>query len=108
MSRSESTRPPVRAHSAGVRVRPLPDMECLLAFSPSTRTLHWLNLTAWAIFDLCDGTRTDEELARAFAEAIEHALPEPEVERQVLAGLESLERSGLITRPTHQPESQLT
>lgn len=103
MPSTELTRPRGRAHSAGVRVRPLPDMECLLAFSPSTRTLHWLNLTAWAVFDLCDGNRTDAEMVRAFAEAIEHVLPETEVEQQVLAGLESLERSGLITRPPINP-----
>jgi hypothetical protein len=103
MPSTENDRPRGRAHIAGVRVRAVPDMECLLAFSPRTRTLHWLNLTAWAIFDLCDGSRTDAELVDAYAEALDNVLPEADVARQVLAGLESLERSGLVTRPPRQP-----
>jgi Coenzyme PQQ synthesis protein D (PqqD) len=103
MPPTEDDRQRGRAHIAGVRTRALPDMECLLVFAPATRTLHWLNLTAWAIFDLCDGSRTDAELVDAYAEALDNVLPEADVARQVLAGLESLERSGLIARPPEQP-----
>lgn len=91
------TRSPHRDKAPGVRVRQLPDLECLLAFSPTTRTLHWLNLGAWAIFELCDGTRSDEELASAFSDALAGTIPANEMSRQITAGLESLEKSGLIT-----------
>ena len=81
----------------GVRARPLPDLECLLAFSPATRTLHWLNLSAWAIFELCDGTRTDQQLSAEYAEALGGELSGADLARQVREALASLERSGLIT-----------
>ena len=101
-----ATRPRGRARSGGVRVRPLADLECLIAFSPSTRTLHWLNLTAWALFELCDGTRSDDEVAAAFGEAMAGALSGDDLAAQVGAGLDSLEQNGLITQsPGHDRAS---
>jgi hypothetical protein len=91
-----------RARAPGVVVRPLPDLEVLLAFSPTTRTLHWLNLGAWALFELCDGTRGDADLAAAYAEVLAGTVPAAEMSRQITAGLESLEKSGLITQPQRE------
>jgi hypothetical protein len=91
-----------RIQRPGVRVRPLADVECLLAFSPVTRTLHWLNLSAWAIFDLCDGTRSDQELAAAYVEALGGDPADPDLTRPIAEALASLERSGLITAPPNQ------
>ncbi|HWM84689.1 MAG TPA: PqqD family peptide modification chaperone [Kofleriaceae bacterium] len=95
-----------RAMRSGVRLRPLPELECLLAFSPTTRTLHWLNLNAWAIFELCDGSRTDAEVAAAYAEALEGKLSADEVSRQVAESLATLSTSGLIVSGGHEAGSE--
>lgn len=80
----------------GVRVRPLVDQELLLAYSPTSRKLHWLNLGAWALFELCDGESEVSAIVAAYSTAFEGELSEQQVSGQVTAGLESLTSSGLI------------
>jgi hypothetical protein len=69
-----------------------------MAFSPVTRRLQWLDLSAWLIFELCDG-RSGAELERAYLDAVGDA-HDGEARRQLRTGLDALVAGGLITRDT--------
>jgi hypothetical protein len=55
----DATRP---RQAAGVREFPLGDAEMLL-MSEGRQVVHTLNASAWAVWDLCDGTRTVARIA---------------------------------------------
>lgn len=54
--------------SPGVRLRPIPEQECCLAYVPRPPALHGLNLTSWLVLSLCDG-RPQQDIARDYFEA---------------------------------------
>lgn len=70
----------------------------LVIYDPAQDMVHHLNPTASMIFDLCDGTRAPEEIARVLAEAFE--LDRPPVE-DTRAGLHELAERGLIAWNAH-------
>jgi hypothetical protein len=82
------------AKTPGLRTRALPELECLLAFAPTTRTLCSLNLTAWVAFELCDG-RAD--LDARFQSVVASKLPPAAASRQLRLALTQLEANGLVT-----------
>jgi hypothetical protein len=57
------TRP---VHAKDVREFPLGEAEVLL-FAEGRQVVHTLNVSAWAIWGLCDGVRTVEEIAAQLA-----------------------------------------
>lgn len=63
-------------------------------YEPENDSLHMLNETAKAIWDLCDGRTSAKEMAAAVSEltglSIEHA------EAEVMSALGRLEQAGLI------------
>ena len=63
-------------------------------FNPETGTLHLLNSSALAIWELCDGSTTAEEMAEAVAELT--ALDIAAASADVGSALDELERQGLI------------
>lgn len=69
---SDATRP---RQAAGVREFPLGDAEMLL-MSEGRQVVHTLNASAWAVWDLCDGTRT----VVAIAEEVGALLKRPPAE----------------------------
>jgi hypothetical protein len=83
-----------------MRLRPVPELECCLAYLPRRRdpprrpSLHGLNLTSWLVLSLCDG-RDDEALAHEFAEATAGAGAAPDA---LATALEQLAKLGLINR----------
>jgi len=81
-----------------VRTQPVERAGFLMAFSPATRRLQWLDLNAWLIFELCDG-RSGAELERAYLDAVGDA-DDGDARRQLRAGLDALVAGGLITRDT--------
>ena len=54
-----------------VREFPLGDAEMLL-FHEARQVVHTLNTSAWAVWDLCDGTRTVAQIARELSAAVGH------------------------------------
>jgi hypothetical protein len=80
-----------------IRVRPIPEMECCLVFTPDDPDIHTLNASAWLVFELCDGRNWDE-LAREFHEAVEPLRTPAEVRQELLAAIETLERNGIVER----------
>lgn len=63
-------------------------------YEPETDSLHVLNASAKAIWELCDGKTTAEEMASAISELTGLGLEESEAD--VASTLETLEQLGLI------------
>lgn len=79
-----------------LRTRTLPELECLLAFAPTTRRLCSLNLAAWVAFELCDG---HDDLEARFQRVVASKLPPASASRQLRLALRQLEAHGLVTVP---------
>lgn len=65
-------------------------------YEPETDSLHVLNTSAKAIWDLCDGQTSAEEMANAVAELT--GLPEDSARLDVDLTLERLKESGLLAK----------
>lgn len=65
----------------------------LVVYDPTADVVHHLNASAAVIFELCDGTRNAEAIARVLAEA--YGLPAPPTE-EALAGLADLLERALV------------
>lgn len=78
-----------------LRVRPVPEMEVCLVFTPDDPNLYTLNPTAWLIFELCDG-RPFAEMEDAFCEAVALLTPRNKACAELAAGIARLESQGLI------------
>ena len=74
----------------------------LVIFDPAADVVHHLNPTASMIFDLCDGTRDAEEIARVLAEAFQ--LESPPLE-DAAKGLRDLAERRLIVWAAHEGAS---
>lgn len=66
------TRPRRAAH---VREYPLGESEVLL-FAGGRQVVHTLNASAWAVWDLCDGSRTVHEIAEELGTVVGRAADE--------------------------------
>jgi PqqD family protein of HPr-rel-A system len=66
----------------------------LVVYDPERDQVHHLNASAAVIFDLCDGSRSVEEIAAVLADV--YALPAPPLS-EAQAGLDDLAERGLIT-----------
>jgi len=88
--RATSGTRPVR--TAAVREYPLG--EEVLLFATGRQVVHALNASAWAVWDLCDGSRSVRDIARELAELVgreaESLIPE------VVRTVEDLGRLGLV------------
>jgi PqqD family protein of HPr-rel-A system len=85
-----AARTPTRHGQAWVRR----GSEDTAVFNPDTGTLHALNVSALAIWELCDGSTSGEEMAGAVAELT--GLPFENAAGDVRIALDELERQGLI------------
>jgi hypothetical protein len=75
-----------------VREYPLGDE--VLLFAGGRQVVHALNTSAWAVWDLCDGSRTVREIARDLAELVGR---DPEsLESEVVRTVEELGKLGLL------------
>lgn len=86
----------------GLRQRAIPESENLLLFTPERPALHWLNLNAWLIFELCDGSN-EEQLFAAYLDAIQGKTSPEEAKHHLEDGLRQLQAIGVIAS---QPSSQ--
>ncbi len=91
---------PVRwTRSPGLRLRPVPELACCLAYVPKPPALHGMNLTSWLVLSLCDG-RTEAAIAQDYFDAVT-PLGGPGTARSALEGaLLQLETLRLIRRAT--------
>lgn len=94
---TERARPLRYRKAVDLRTHAIARAECLMAFSPSAPKVHWLDLTAWLIFELCEG-RTDAELERAYLEAVAGRTASDEARHQLRSGLAALASRKLIER----------
>jgi PqqD family protein of HPr-rel-A system len=65
----------------------------LVVYDPTSDQVHHLNPSAAVIFDLCDGSRSVEEIAAALGDV--YSLPSPPV-AEARAGLDELIARGLV------------
>jgi hypothetical protein len=92
------------AREPGLRTRPLPDLGCLLVFTPERPGMHWLNASAWLLFELCEDASEDEIVA-------EYATAWPPTElrglrEELRAGLEELVQRGIVrAAPSSDPST---
>lgn len=63
-------------------------------YNPATETLHRLNPSALAIWELCDGSTTIKEIVDAASEVT--LATEDQIRRDVATTLKALMRSGLV------------
>jgi len=63
---SGDTRP---QRAAQVREYPLGETEVLL-FAQGRHVVHTLNASAWAVWDLCDGSRTVDQIGQELSEVV--------------------------------------
>jgi len=68
----------------------------LLVYVPASETAHALNRSAAAIWELCDGTRTVEEICRDIGESLDR--PAEALLPDVRAGIARLSELGLVDR----------
>ncbi len=85
-----ATATPTRSGQAWVRR----GSEDTAVFNPETGTLHLLNTSALAIWELCDGSTTGREMAEAVAELT--TLDVEAASADVAIALDELAREGLI------------
>jgi hypothetical protein len=52
-----------------VRLRPVPELACCLAYVRRPPELHGLNLTSWLVLSLCDG-RVEAAIAKDYFDAV--------------------------------------
>jgi len=56
--------------TTNLRVRPVPEMDVCLVFTPDRPHLYRLNAAAWLVFELCDG-RSGAALEAEYDEAMQ-------------------------------------
>lgn len=79
-----------------LRIRPIPEMEVCLVFTPASPRLHTLNATAWLVLELCDG-RTGRAIRDAYASVIASLSPD-QVKSEIQDIMQDLEGKGIIER----------
>jgi hypothetical protein len=100
----------VWASDPAIRLRPVPEMECCLAYlprrvsPPRPPALHGLNLTSWLVLTLCDG-RDDLELAREYADAMAETSGPGRAAGALNEALSQLQGLGLIRRTAQEKPS---
>ena len=76
----------------GVRVRPVPELETCVVFTPADPRLYRLNLNAWLILELCQGL-TPQALTVAYLETVP---PSANANTQLQEGLATLLGSVIV------------
>jgi hypothetical protein len=78
-----------------LRIRPVPEREVCLVYTPSNPNLYTLNATAWMVLELCDG-RTLPQLKRAFHEAVEPLMSKDEASEYLLVSLRDMLEKSIV------------
>lgn len=83
------------SHTPNLRVRPVEEMKSCVVFRPKPPKMFMLNLNAWLIFQLCDGSSPDH-VTQKYRKCVANQMSEPEADRQLMIGIENLHDQGLI------------
>ena len=78
-----------------LRIRPVPEREVCLVYTPSNPNLYTLNATAWVVLELCDG-RTLAELEKAFHQSVEPLMSEDEASEYLLVSLQDMLEKSIV------------
>ncbi len=78
-----------------LRVRPLPEREACLVYTPGNPNLYTLNATAWVVLELCDG-RSLRQLEKAFYQSVEPLMSEQEAAEYLLASLRDMLEKSIV------------
>ena len=83
------------SHTPNLRVRPVEEMKSCVVFRPKPPKMFMLNLNAWLIFQLCDGSSPDH-VAQRYRESVADQMSEREADRHLEIGIRNLHDQGLI------------
>jgi hypothetical protein len=78
-----------------LRIRPVPEREVCLVYTPGNPNLYTLNATAWVVLELCDG-RTLAQLEKAFHESVEPLMSEQEASEYLLVSLRDMLEKSIV------------
>jgi hypothetical protein len=70
-------------------------MKSCVVFRPKPPKLFMLNLNAWLIFELCDGS-SSHHVAHRYRESVARQMSEREADRNLTIGINNLREQGLI------------
>ena len=83
------------SRAPNLRVRPVEEMKSCVVFRSNPPKLFMLNLNAWLIFELCDGSTT-HQVEQRYRQNVANQMSEGEANRHLTIGLKSLHEQGLI------------
>src|SRR5260221_8802109 len=78
-----------------LRIRPVPEMETCLVYTPKDPSLYTLNATAWVVLELCDG-RSLPQLETAFYQSVEPLMSEQEAAEYLLVSLRDMLEKSIV------------
>lgn len=87
------------SRTPNLRVRPVEEMKSCVVFRPNPPKLFMLNLNAWLIFELCDGSSPDH-VAQKYRRSVASQMSEREADRHLMIGIKNLHDQGLIELKT--------
>ncbi|MEG4293066.1 hypothetical protein Q5692_30930 [Microcoleus sp. C2C3] len=74
---------------ANLQIRQIAETDTCLIFAPDNTTLYSLDISAWLIFELCDG-KSREEIEKTFLESVVPTLTDEKARSYFNEGLNSL------------------
>jgi hypothetical protein len=77
----------------GIIIKPVPDLEMAYVYNPDTRRVSCLNLHAWVILELCDGSA---DIADSYTELVGSRVRPKNAAFELAAGLSQLMTQGLV------------
>jgi hypothetical protein len=80
------------------RVRPLPEWAGALVYTPHAPNLCYINTTAWAVLELCEG-KTPQELEAAFIDFTSDEVSADEARTRLAEALTLLTGQQIIVAP---------
>jgi len=92
---------------AELRLRPVPEWESCLVYTPHKPNVFILNLTAWIILDLCEGQSGDTLLSN-YLDSVSQRLSRDEAIRNLDVGLGALLRDEIIERAEGRDTTETT
>jgi Coenzyme PQQ synthesis protein D (PqqD) len=81
--------------TANLRIRPIPEMQACVVFTPDTPNLYTLNPTAWLVMALCDG-RAGKALESAYYDTVEPLVTRRQAAAELRRTLADLQQKGIV------------
>src|SRR6266436_7810413 len=78
-----------------LRIRPVPELETCLVYTPKYPNLYALNATAWVVLELCDG-RSLRDLEEAFYRAVEPLMSARDAAEYLAASLGDMIEKSIV------------